>query len=104
MTGITGHARLTVEVRAIEVQDHLDHLAPGQLRLLLVAFPDPVIAAFSVLAVLDVAVVAGDCERSRDEVHHRKELGFRHSLEHLNVLAALFDWWITWRQIGRAHA
>ena len=74
-----GDCALPVKAPLIEIKDHLNHLARGLLRRLVI-----------LLKRIDVTIIAPDSERAGHESHDRVELRSRHSLQDLNILIDLF--------------
>ena len=80
MAGETRHLALTFEVVAIDRHLHLDHLARGLLRLLVVLLK----------RAAHVAEIALHPQRIGNELHRRNYFVRRRALERLNILEYLF--------------
>src|SRR5262245_20104485 len=92
MATVAGYCLGAAEVCFIDVQDHFHHLASDSFFLLIIAFPDPIIATgLRVCPIFHMTVVAVDTKRIADDIHHEKELRLRKPFEHLYVFASLID-------------
>src|SRR5579872_7394046 len=79
MTCIARYFAMPVEIVRVDREHHFHHLARSLLVLLVVLFK----------RALHVAEIALYSERRGDELHRRKYLLRRHSLEHLDILELL---------------
>jgi hypothetical protein len=80
MTRIAGYFAMGVEIILVDGERHLHHLPRCLLRLLVVF----------VERILNVAKIALNSQRSRDELHGREYLLGWNALEHLYVLELFF--------------
>jgi hypothetical protein len=81
MAGIAGDLAMALEVVFVDRHHHVDHLARGDFGLFVVLF----------VRVFNMAVLAFNAERSRNELHRGNDLLGGYTLKGLNIFELLFS-------------